>query len=108
MERVPTPKDLRGAAAVAQALAYVAGLAGVAAGALLYRDGQTAYALVAWLVTFALGCGLMLAAFVTRAIAGLLGRVAHMEQDLAVLVARGRDSTPRPDPDPWARHRSPY
>ncbi|MDP8928873.1 MAG: hypothetical protein M3O70_09935 [Actinomycetota bacterium] len=109
MERIPSPKDLRGAAALAQTLAYVAGLAGVVAGAVLYRDGQTAFAVVAWVLTFAAGAILMIAAFLTRAVATLLGRVARIEQDIAVLVAHS--GSPEPDrqgSDPWARHRPPY
>lgn len=109
MERIPSPKDLRGAAALAQTLAYVAGLAGVVAGALLYRDGQTAFAVVAWALSFAAGAILMIAAFLTRAVAALLGRVARIEQDVAVLVAQGRSADiERQQSDPWARHRPPY
>lgn len=109
MERIPSPKDLRGAAALAQTLAYVAGLAGVVAGALIYRDGQTAFAVVAWVLSFAAGAILMIAAFLTRAVAALLGRVARIEQDIAVLVAHRRSvDGERHEPDPWARHRPPY
>ncbi len=109
VERIPSPKDLRGAAALAQTLAYVAGLAGVVAGALLYRDGQTAFAVVAWALTFAAGAILMIAAFLTRAVAALLGRVARIEQDVAVLVAQsGSTGSERQESDPWARHRPPY
>ncbi|MFN2556703.1 MAG: hypothetical protein ABR592_07490 [Nitriliruptorales bacterium] len=109
MERIPSPKDLRGAAALAQTLAYVAGLAGVVAGALIYRDGQTAFAVVAWVLSFAAGAILMIAAFLTRAVAALLGRVARIEQDIAVLVAhRGSAESERHESDPWARHRPPY
>ncbi len=106
MERVPSPRDLRSAAALAQALAYVAGIAGVIAGALLYRGGQVGFAIVAWALTFAAGAVLMITAFLARAAAALLGRLARIEQDLAVLVAR--DGERRTDRDPWSRHRSPY
>ncbi len=109
MERIPSPKDLRGAAALSQMLAYVVGLAGVVAGALLYRDGQTAFAVVAWALSFAGGAVLMIAAFLTRAVAALLGRVARIEQDVAVLVAHhGSGDVERQGSDPWARHRPPY
>lgn len=105
MNEVPSPRELRGAAAVAQSLAYVAGLAGVVAGGLLFRQGDEAFAVVVWAMTFATGAILMIAAFLTRAIAALLGRVARIESDVSVLVAdhdtergtaRGRD--------PWERH----
>lgn len=107
VERVPSPKDLRGAAAVTQTLAYVTGLAGVVAGALLYQDGQTAFAFVAWVLAFGAGAVLMIAAFLTRAIAALLARFARIEQDVAALVARGADRAPVPERDPWG-HRPPY
>lgn len=107
MERVPSPKDLRGAAAVAQSMAYVAGLAGVVAGGLLYRAGDTAFAVVAWVVTFAAGAILMIAAFLARGMAALLARVARLEQDLTVLVGRRDDDAPVPRRDPWG-HQPPY
>ncbi|MDQ4129462.1 MAG: hypothetical protein M3133_00470 [Actinomycetota bacterium] len=106
MERIPGPRELRSAAALAQAVAYVAGVAGVVAGALLYREGQTGFAIVAWTLTFAAGAVLMIAAFLARAAAAVLARLARIEQDVAVLVARDREG--RAVPDPWSRHRSPY
>lgn len=103
MERVPSPKDLRGAGAVAQSLAYVAGLAGVVAGALLYADGETAFAVVVWVLTFAVGAVLMIAAFLVRAMAALLGHIARIAADVQVLLADAgqRDRLER-DRDPWA------
>lgn len=108
MERIPSPKDLRGAAAVAQSLAYVVGLAGVVAGGLLLRDGETAFAVIVWVMTFAAGAVLMIAAFLTRAIAALLGRIARIESDVTVLVADARrEHAPQePGHDPW-RHYPP-
>lgn len=103
MDRVPTPKDLRGAGAVAQSLAYVAGLAGVVAGGLLYRDGEMILAVVVWILTFAVGAILMIAAFLVRALAGLLGHVARLSSDVQILVAdRGRQTGMERDRDPWA------
>lgn len=103
MERVPTPKDLRGAGAVAQSLAYVAGLAGVIAGGLLYRDGETAFAVVAWVLTFAVGAMLMIAAFLVRAMAAILGHLARLASDVQVLIAdRGRAGRVEHERDPWA------
>ena len=81
-----SPKDLEGAGAVAQSLAYVTGLAGVVVGAVVFRDGQTFLALVVWILTFALGAMLMIAAFLVRGMAALLGRVARIESDLGVLL----------------------
>lgn len=108
MEHIPSPKDLRGAAAVAQTLAYVVGLAGVVAGGMLMAEGSTAFAVIAWVLTFAAGAILMIAAFLTRAIAALLGRVARIESDVSVLVAdSGRDRSSA-DRDPWTGHHPRY
>ncbi|MDP9022992.1 MAG: hypothetical protein M3N57_09945 [Actinomycetota bacterium] len=107
MEGVPSPKDLRGAAAVAQTLAYAAGIAGVVAGGLLYRGGETAFAVVAWVVTFATGAILMIAAFLARGMAALLARIGRIEQDVATFVSRGGDGEPVPRRDPWG-HLPPY
>jgi len=105
VEQIPTPKDLRGAAAVAQTLAYAVGLAGVLAGGLLFGQGETAFAVITWVATFAAGAVLMIAAFLTRAIAALLGRVARIESDVSILVAdAGRDRAPDPERDPWTGH----
>lgn len=93
----PDPKDLRGAAGVARALAYAAGLAGVVVGGLLYQQGEVPFAVAVWILTFAVGALLMIAAFLLQAMTSLLARMAAMEQDLRVLVARrGPDDTPRP------------
>ncbi len=106
---VPSPKDLRGAAAVAQSLAYIAGLAGVIAGGLVYRDGEAALAVVIWVLTFAAGAMLMIAAFLTRGVASLLARLSRLESDVRVLVSdRARDGSFEPERDPWGRHRTPH
>lgn len=86
MDRIPGPKELRGAAAVATSLAYVVGLAGVVAGGLVLRDQSSTVAIVVWVLTFAAGAALMIAAMVVRALASLLGRLAMIEQDVRVLV----------------------
>lgn len=97
----PTPKDLRGAAAVAQSLAYVSGLAGVIAGALVYRQGEVALAVVLWVLTFAAGALMMIAAFLARGLAALLARLAQMESNVAVLLRdRAADTTTETWPPP--------
>ncbi|MDP8969458.1 MAG: hypothetical protein M3N52_02945, partial [Actinomycetota bacterium] len=63
------PSQLRAVARVADGLVYAVGLAGVVAGGLLFRDGDTALAVVAWALTFCAGAGLRLAAWLTRAMA---------------------------------------
>ncbi len=104
MDQEPTPKDLRGAAAVAQTMAYVSGLAGIVAGALIYRSGDVALAVVIWVLTFAAGALMMVAAFLTRGLAALMARMASVQTDLQVLLRdRAADRSldpPRPH-DPW-------
>jgi len=103
MDSIPTPAELRGAAAVAQSLAYVVGLAGVVAGGLLLRDGEAAMAVVVWVITFAAGAILMIAAFMVRGLVALLARMTRVESDLAVLVRRDAADEQR---DLWG-HRPP-
>lgn len=102
--RPPSPRDLRGAAAVARSLSYVVGLAGVVAGAVVQRStGEVALAVVIWVITFAAGAVLMIAAFLCDGLASLLARTAALEQELR-LVTR-----PRGDDEPWsAGHPNPW
>jgi hypothetical protein len=108
MERV-RPTELHTAARIADALVYAAGVAGVIAGGLLFRDGQPAFALVAWVVTFIAGAGLRLAAWAAKALALLLVRTEQMEHDLLRLTqaappppAADDEGTPG-IPDPYRR-----
>ena len=102
--RVPRPRDLRGAANVARGLAYVLGLVGVVAGAVVYRTlGNVALAVVIWVVTFAAGAMVMIAAFLCDGLAALLARTAALEQELRT-VTRPRDTD-----EPWsAQHPNPW
>lgn len=68
-------KQLQIGARTADALVYIVGLAGVAAGGLLLRDGQAAFAVVAWALTFCAGAALRLLATMARSIAEILVRV---------------------------------
>jgi hypothetical protein len=107
MDHVPSPKELRGAARACTFLAYAAGLAGVAAGTLVLRDGELAFAIILWTITFAVGASLMGVAVVIRAVAGLCTQVTRMESDVRVLLSdrhRDRPLSPEPDRDPWLRH----
>jgi hypothetical protein len=88
MADTPSPKDLRGATAVARSLAYAAGLAGVVAGGVLYQQGETAFAVAIWVLTFAIGALLMIAAFLLQAMGSILARLAGVERDLRTLVGR--------------------
>jgi hypothetical protein len=104
MDHVPSPKELRGAARACTVLAYAAGLAGVAAGTLLLRGGDLPFAIILWVITFAVGAALMGVAVVVRAVAGLSTQITRMESDLRVVIAdrnRDRPLAPDPDRDPW-------
>jgi hypothetical protein len=108
MDHVPSPKELRTAARACVLLAYAAGLAGVAAGTLVLREGDLAFAIILWTITFAVGAALMGVAVVIRAIAGVATQVTRLESDVRVLLSdRAREPRtpgPEPDRDPWLRH----
>lgn len=79
------PLQLHTAARIADALVGAAGLAGVIAGALLYRAGSPGFALVAWVLTFIAGAALRLASWAAKALAELLLRTERIEDELARL-----------------------
>lgn len=91
------------AARVADALVYVAGVAGIAAGGLLFRDGESAFALVAWILTFAAGAALRLSAWAAKALAQLLVASERIEADLAILRREQAADLPAPGDDPYGR-----
>lgn len=103
------PRELDTAARIAEGLVYAVAVAGVVAGALLYREGQLGFAVVAWVMTFAAGTVLRLAAWGARALAELLVRTRNVEEDLARFRAtRSGPSEPSPEagqspPDPYRR-----
>lgn len=103
------PRELDTAARITEGLVYAVAIAGVVAGALLYREGQLGFAVVAWVMTFAAGTVLRLAAWGARALAELLVRTRSLEEDLARFRAdqAGSPQT-RPEggkgpPDPYRR-----
>ena len=100
-------RELAVAARVADALVYAAGVAGVVAGGLLFRDGEPVFAVVVWIVTFIAGAALRLASWGARALAEILERTRRLEDDVARLAAPspGGGSPRRPDepPDPYGR-----
>lgn len=102
MDELPSAKDLRVAARGATIIAYAAGLAGVAAGTLMLRDGELAMAILLWVVTFAVGATLMGIALVVRALGGLTARMQKLDADVSRLQRDQLDTG-----DDW-RHRSPY
>lgn len=88
MPETPSPRELRGAAAVARTLAYACGLAGVVAGAVLYQQGELPFAVAVWVLTFAVGALLMIASFLLQAMTDLLARTAAIEQDVRTVLGR--------------------
>ena len=93
------PRELQTAARVADGLVYAAGFAGVVAGALLFRDGQPAFAVVAWVLTFVAGAGLRLASWATKAIAQILIRTEQTLEEVRDLRGPGAATPPPRDPD---------
>ena len=89
------PSELQTAARVADALVYAAGVAGIVAGGLLFRDGQAGFAVVAWALAFVAGAALRLAAWASRALAQLLLRT-----DLLTEAIAGYSGRTAPDPRP--------
>lgn len=108
MDHIPTPRELTVAARACVFMAYAAGLAGVAAGAIVLREGELAFAVILWTVTFAVGAVLMGVSLLVRAVSGLSAQVLRMASELRVLTEdRARQETvgpPEPDRDPWLRH----
>ncbi|MGH8934172.1 MAG: hypothetical protein ACRDZO_26915 [Egibacteraceae bacterium] len=76
------PRELLTAARMADALVWAAGLAGVIAGALLFRAGDEGFAIVAWVLTFIAGAALRLASWASKALAELLIRTERIEEEL--------------------------
>lgn len=105
-DRVPSPRDLRGAANVARALAYVVGVVGVVGAAILQRGGSTPLALAVVVVTFAGGAALMIAGFLCDGLSALLARTAAIEQRLSALQS-GPPVRPESD-DGWRGHPNPW
>lgn len=97
-------KQLHVGARTADALVYIVGLAGVAAGALLLLDGQPAFAVVAWALTFCAGAALRLLATMARGLAEVLVRTRATSERLEASAAPGSSGVPTPDPDDrWGR-----
>lgn len=100
------PRELQVAARVSDALVYAAGVAGVIGGALLFREGDVGFAIIAWVLTFIAGAVLRLAAWAARALAQLLVRTDQIAEEVRDLRGGAVSPPPRdPDapPDPYRR-----
>lgn len=99
MDETPTPQQLRTAARACTIMAYAAGLAGIAAGTLLMRDGALTMAIITWVITFAVGTCLMGVALLLRAFYSLAATMAWLRSDLrAHEAALNLDAEPNTDP----------
>lgn len=89
-------------------MAYVVGLAGVAAGTLVLREGDLAFAIILWTITFAVGAVLMGMSLLIRTLSGMVAQMSRMESDVRVLgqerAQRVARDGPEPERDPWLRH----
>jgi hypothetical protein len=106
VDDIPSPSELRAAGRASTIVAYGTGLAGVAVGTWLLRQDELVLAVLTWVITFGVGACLVGVATLVRASAGLTGRLAKLDADVAALrrdVARREDG----HDDDW-RHRSPY
>lgn len=106
MDSVPSPRELRTAARSCTVLAYAAGLAGIAAGTLVLRDGSIALAVIVWVMTFGVGACLMGVAVLLRAMVGTTATIAHLESDVRLLVADRRADAEHPRPPEIDPHRT--
>lgn len=108
MDEVPAPGQLRTAARASSVLAYAAGLAGIAGGTLILREGEVAFAIILWVITFAVGASLMGVSLLIRALAGIAAQLARMESDLRVVSSDQARQVDLPQPrdgrDPWLGH----
>ncbi|HUG83801.1 MAG TPA: hypothetical protein VMM13_04510 [Euzebya sp.] len=97
------PRELIVAARVADGMVYVVGLAGVVAGAQLFREGEVSFAIVAWVLTFIAGAALRLVVWMARGIATVMDRSERIEEDLARLTRLSLEGPAgaEPDPDPY-------
>jgi hypothetical protein len=100
MDQPVKPRELLTAARVADGLVVVVGLAGVVAGAQLYRAGDVTFAVVAWILTFVAGAALRLVVWMARGIAEVMRRSERLEEDVARLVRAdvAREGEPPVDP----------
>lgn len=82
MDEAPTPEQLRTAARACIIMAYAVGVTGIAAGAILLRDGAVALAVIGWSLTFAVGACLMGIALLLRSFYSLAATMAWLRRDL--------------------------
>ena len=97
------PRELFTAARVADGLVVVVGLAGVIAGAQLFRGGEVAFAVIAWVLTFVAGAALRLVVWMARGVAQVMDRTERIEQDVARLLRADVAAEDQQGDDPYRR-----
>jgi hypothetical protein len=109
VDDIPSPSELRAAGRASTIVAYGTGLAGVGVGTWLLRQDELVLAVLTWVITFGVGATLVGVATLVRASAGLTGRIAKLDADVAALRrdAARREHEGGGGGDDW-RHRSPY
>ncbi len=97
---------MRAAARACLFLAYGSGLAGVTAGTLVLRDGDLVFAIILWVITFAVGASLMGVSVLIRAMTAIRTDLERLTSDVRVLVADRQPDALRTPPrdDPWSGH----
>lgn len=106
MDHIPTVKEMRTAARACLFLAYASGLAGVAAGTLVLREGDLVFAIIVWVITFAVGASLMGVSVLVRALSAMRTDLERVSSDVRILVADRQQESLRTPPrgDPWSGH----
>jgi hypothetical protein len=106
MDRIPSPRELTIAGRACVIMAYAGGLAGIAAGTLLLREDELAFAVIIWTLTFAVGAVLMAVSLIIRALSGLAAQLGRVDADVRLLAEDQARSLPPRDAgrDPWLRH----
>ena len=104
MDHLPSIKEMRTAARACLFLAYGAGLAGVTAGTLVLRDGDLVFAIIVWVITFAVGASLMGASVLIRAMSAIRVDLQRLTSQVEVLMVDREGLRTPPGQRPWTGH----
>lgn len=106
MDHLPSIKEMRTAARACLFLSYAAGLAGITAGTLVLREGDLVFAIIIWVITFAVGASLMGVSVLIRAMSAMRTDLERLNADVRLLVVDRERDTMRTPPrdDPWSGH----
>jgi hypothetical protein len=107
VDDIPSANELRAAGRASTIVAYGTGLAGIGVGTWLLRQDELVLAVLTWVITFGVGATLVGVATLVRASAGLTGRIAKLDADVAALRRDAARRDREGEDGDW-RHRSPY